>query len=262
MTAGTDVLTATSTMPALAVYSLQLGDNSLVLAHRLGEWAAQAPELEEDVALLNIGLDLLGQARALLSRAAELEGSGRDEDALAFERDERQFLNCQLVEQENGDFGQTIARQLLFSAYQHELYTALCPSTDPVLSAIAGRSVKEVAYHRDHAVRWTLRLGDGTEESHRRMQAGLDAIWPFAEELFEGDQSLGGLVESGAAVDPASIREPWQRFLGAVLEQATLAVPQAGWAPSGGRRGIHTEGFGYMLAEMQHLHRSHPGARW
>lgn len=262
MTAGTDVATATSTMPALAVYSLQLGDDSLVLAQRLGEWAARAPELEEDVALLNIGLDLLGQARALLSRAAELEGGGRDEDALAFQRDERQFLNCQLVEQENGDFGQTIARQLLFSAYQQELYTALSRSTDPVLAAIACRAVKEVAYHRDHAVRWTLRLGDGTEESHRRMQAGLDAMWPFADELFESDQSVRRLAESGAAVDPAPFRQPWQGFVGAVLEQATLTVPQADWAPSGGRQGIHTEGFGYMLAEMQHLHRSHPGARW
>lgn len=249
-------------LPSLAVYALRLGDDCLVLAQRLGEWSSRAPELEEDVALTNIGLDLLGQARHLLTHAGEVEGRGRDEDSLAFLRHEREFLNCQMVEQENGDFGRTIARQLLFSAYQQELYAGLGQSTDGVLAAVAARAIKEVAYHRDHAVRWTLRLGDGTEESHRRMQAGLDAVWPFAAELFECDDLLRELVKSGVAVEPPSLRGEWERFVKRVVGEATLSLPKDAWAPSGGRRGIHTEAFGRMLAEMQHLHRSHPGARW
>jgi len=249
-------------VPALAVYALRLGDDCLVLSQRLSEWTARAPELEEDVALTNIALDLLGQARLLLSYAGEVEGRGRDEDALAFRRDEREFLNCQLVEQLSGDFGQTIARQLLFSTYQHQLWRVLCGSIDPTLSAIAARSVKEAAYHCDHAAKWTLRLGDGTEESHRRMQAGLDAMWPFAAELFERDPLVGDLAGRGVAVDPPRLRPAWDAAVLAVVSEATLAVPDTAWAPTGGRSGLHTEALGHMLAEMQHLHRSHPGARW
>jgi ring-1,2-phenylacetyl-CoA epoxidase subunit PaaC len=284
-----------------AGYALLLGDDALILAHRLSEWVASAPELEEDVALANIGLDLLGQARSLLGYAGELLGD-RTEDDLAYLRGEREFRNCQLVEQPNGDFGHTIARQLLFSTYQGELYAALARSRDTRLAAIAAKAVKEVAYHRDHAVMWTLRLGDGTDESHRRMQAGLDAMWPYSAELFDAglfdtglfdtglfdaglfdaglfDAGLldagrldagrsgpgtgpGGLVEAGIAVDPASLRPAWESAVTAVLTEATLAVPQTSWRPGGGRRGIHTEAFGYLLAEMQHLHRSYPGARW
>lgn len=253
---------STAALPASAEYALRLADDSLVLAQRLGEWSARAPELEEDVALTNIALDLLGQSRALLSHAGELDRSGRDEDALAFLREEREFLNCLMVELPNGDFGRTIARQLLFSSYQMELYTALVTSTDPLLAAVAARAAKEVAYHRDHAVLWTLRLGDGTEESHRRMQRGLDDVWPFAAELFESDPLVHDLAGGGVAVDPPTLRAGWEAAVLPVLAEATLTIPETAWAPSGGRRGLHTEAFGRLLAEMQHLHRSHPGARW
>ncbi len=249
-------------MPPLAQYLLRLGDDALILSQRLGEWSSRASELEEEMALANIALDLLGQARALLTRAGELEGRGRDEDALAFQRDERDFVNCLLVEMPDGDFGRTIARQLLFSAYQCELYAALHDAADPVLAAVANRALKEVRYHRDHAILWTLRLGDGTAESHRRMQGGLEDAWPYAAELFESDALVRDLAADGAAVDPATLRGGWEGAVLPVLAEATLSVPETAWAPSGGRRGLHSEAFGHMLAEMQHLHRSHPGARW
>jgi ring-1,2-phenylacetyl-CoA epoxidase subunit PaaC len=243
-------------------YALRLGDDCLVLAQRLGEWSSRAPELEEDVALTNIALDLLGQARALLTQAGALEGRGRDEDALAYQREEREFLNCQLVEQPNGDFAQTIARQLLFSTYQVGLWEALATSADETLAAIAARAVKEATYHRDHAVLWTLRLGDGTVESHARMERGLAAMWPYSGELFEEDELLRDLVERGIAAGPAALRDAWATFIDDVLKEATLQRPSGTWAPTGGRRGLHTEAFGYLLAEMQHLHRSHPGVAW
>lgn len=248
-------------LPPVAAYALRLGDDALILAQRLGGWAARAPELEEDVALTNLGLDLLGQARSLLSYAGELIG-GRTEDDLAFLRDEREFLNCQLVEQPNGDFAATIARQLLFSSYAFELYDALQASADATLAAVAGKAVKEVAYHRDHATVWTLRLGDGTAESTRRMQAGLDAMWPYAAELFETDELVEGQVAAGVAAHPRVLRSSWSSYLEPVLAEATLRRPEGSWAPTGGRRGVHTESFGLLLAEMQYLHRSHPGASW
>jgi ring-1,2-phenylacetyl-CoA epoxidase subunit PaaC len=232
---------------ASATYALQLGDDALVLAQRLSEWSSCAPALEEDIALTNIALDLLGQARSLLSYAGELEGEGRTEDDLAYRRTEREFLNCQLVEQPNGDFAYTIVRQLFFSAYQLPLYERLSASDDPGLSAIAAKAVKEVDYHLDHAGGWAVRLGDGTEESHRRMQAALDHLWPFTHELFELDPGLRG---------------PWDDHVDGVLKEATLERPADGWKPTGGRRGIHTDHLGFLLAEMQHLHRSHPGAKW
>lgn len=244
-------------------YALRLGDDALVLAQRLGEWSAKAPELEEDVALTNLALDLLGQARALLTYAGKLEGAGRDEDALAFLRDERDWVNAQLVERPGGDFADTIARQLYFSAYQYELYGRLVDSVDETLAAVAAKAVKEVTYHRDHAAQWVARLGDGTEVSHAKMQAGLERMWPYVAELFESDELVRGLAAQGIAVDPAELREPWEQFVDDVLTEATLSLPEGLWtAPGGGRRGIHTESFGYLLAEMQHLHRSHPGARW
>lgn len=249
-------------MNDLVTYSLRLGDDALILSHRLGEWAARAPELEEDVALTNIGLDLLGQARTLLTYAGEVEGAGRTEDDLAYLRDERDFWNLQIVEQPNVDFAVTIARQLLVSTFQQAMYAGLTRSTDPTLAAVAGKAVKEVAYHRDHAVNWTLRLGDGTAESHRRMQAALERLWPFGYEMFEVDETLRRLVDAGVAVDVETLRPDWDRFVGEVLTEATLVRPETGWHATGGRRGLHTEAFGYLLAEMQHLHRSHPGARW
>ena len=246
----------------LVRYALRLGDDALIGAQRLGEWIAAAPQLEEDVALANIALDELGQARALLSYAGEVEGQGRDEDDLAYLRDEREFVNAQIFEIPNGDFGRTIARLLITSAYQVELYRRLAASADPTLAAIAAKAVKEVDYHRDHATSWTLRLGDGTEESHRRMQQGLVDVWPHVGELFESDELISRLVHAAVAVDPATLEEPTMAYLDAVLAQATLEQPEASVRHSGGRRGIHTEGMGYLLAELQYLHRCHPGATW
>jgi ring-1,2-phenylacetyl-CoA epoxidase subunit PaaC len=245
---------------SVATYALRLGDDALILAQRLGGWIARAPQFEEDVALANIGLDLLGQARTLLTYAGSFDG--RTEDDLAYLRNERDFVNLQIVEQPNGDFAVTIARQLLFSTYQFALYERLAGSVDETLSGVAAKAVKEVAYHRDHATQWTLRLGDGTEESHRRMQAGLERIWPYADEMFRTDSVEQQLATAGIAVDATTLRAPWQEYVEAVLSEATLSQPGAWTAPGGGRRGVHTESFGYLLAEMQHVHRSHQGATW
>jgi ring-1,2-phenylacetyl-CoA epoxidase subunit PaaC len=250
------------TRSALASYALRLGDDALILAQRLGEWVASAPELEEDVAMANIALDLLGQARALLAYAGEVEGDGRTEDDLAFFRDERHFSNLHIVEIENGDFAQTIARQLMFSSYQFELYQRLQTSRDGTLAGVAGKAVKEVAYHRDHATQWTLRLGDGTAESHRRMQAALDRVWPYVDEMFRSDPLEQTLTADGIAVDVPALRPAWDEYVEAVLREATLERPGTPAAPGGGRQGLHTERMGYLVAEMQHLARSHPGARW
>ncbi|AJE83944.1 phenylacetic acid degradation protein [Streptomyces albus] len=230
--------------------ALALGDDALVLSHRLGEWAGHAPVLEEEVALANIALDLLGQARVLLSMAG-------DEDELAYLREERAFRNLQLVEQPNGDFAHTLARQLYFSTFQHLLYGQLATG-DSVFAPLAGKAVHEVAYHRDHAEQWTRRLGDGTEESHRRMQRAATALWQFTGEMFQP-------VE-GVPADWQQLEQSWQRSVTEVLTSATLEVPEGprsgAWKAGAGRQGLHTESFGRMLAEMQHLHRSHPGARW
>ncbi|MEW1923568.1 1,2-phenylacetyl-CoA epoxidase subunit PaaC [Streptomyces sp. NPDC088360] len=248
-------LTPTATASALA-----LGDDALVLSHRLGEWAGHAPVLEEEVALANIALDLLGQARVLLSLAG-------DEDELAYLREERAFRNLQLVEQPNGDFAHTIARQLYFSTYQTLLYGQLA-SGDSTFAPLAAKAVKEVAYHQDHAEQWTLRLGDGTAESHERMQRGLDALWRFTGEMFQPVEGLDGAhgADGSDGVDRQAMREKWTASVTAVIEKATLTVPsgpqEGAWAAGAGRQGLHTESFGRMLAEMQHLHRSHPGASW
>lgn len=248
--------------PDLAAYTLRLGDDALVLAQRLGEWAARAHTIEEDVALLNIGLDLLGQARTLLGHVGSLDGTGRTEDDYAYGRDERDFVNAQLVELPNGDFGTTMARQLLVSAYQVPMYAGLAESTEPTLAAVAGKAVKESRYHLDHAATWVVRLGDGTPESHERMSAGLAAVWPYAAELFERDDVLDRLVRAGVAPDPAPLRAQWDTTVDAVLADAGLARPVTSWAPTGGRRGVHTEHLGYLLAELQHVARAHPGATW
>ena len=254
-------MSGTALDSAVACYVLALGDDALVCAQRLCEWATRAPAIEEDVALMNIALDLLGQARSLLAYAGELEGSGRREDELAYLRDERDFRNCQLVELDNGDFATTMARQLLFSAYQFELYGALSSSTDERLSGVAAKAVKEVAYHREHAAGRVVRLGDGTRESHARMAAALGTVWPFAGELFE-PAAPAELVAAGVAAEAPSLQGPWLSWVTSILSAATLDIPTVTWAPSGGRHGLHTEAFGYLLAEMQHLHRSYPGATW
>jgi ring-1,2-phenylacetyl-CoA epoxidase subunit PaaC len=247
---------------AAAVYTLRTADDCLVLSHRLAQWSSYAPTLEDDVALTNIALDLLGQARALYARTAELDGTGRTEDDYAFLRDEREFLNCQLVEHEHGDFATTIVRQLLVATFQLAQWQSLTTSSDGQVAAIAARAQKESAYHRDHATDWTLRLGDGTEESHRRMERALAALWPYTHELFERDEVVADAVRDGVAPDPERLRAEWHGYVGRVLRDATLTVPETTWQPTGGRQGLHTECFGYMLAEMQHLHRSHPGVTW
>jgi len=246
----------------LAGYATALGDDALILAQRMAEWVASAPQIEEDVALANIGLDLLGQARSLLGYAGQVEGRGRDEDDLAFLRDEREFRNLQIVELPNGDFGVTIARLLLFATYQHQLYRGLAAGADATLAAIAAKAVKEVDYHVDHARSWVVRLGDGTAESHERMQAGLAATWPYVAEMFTPDPQVDRLVVTGVAVDVAALRPEWDARIGAVLAEAALDVPEAGWTARGGRRGLHTEHLGHLLATLQYLHRSHPGASW
>jgi ring-1,2-phenylacetyl-CoA epoxidase subunit PaaC len=251
----------------LVGYVLALADDALIASHRLADWVARAPEIEEDVALANIALDLLGQARLLLPYAGSLgagstDGGPRTEDDLAYFRDERAFRNVCLVERDNGDFAVTMARLLLLAAYQHELYARLASSVDPTLAAVAAKAVKEVAYHRDHARQWVLRLGDGTAESHGRMQAALDAEWPWAAELFDGDWVGPGLVGAGVAVDPATLEEPVLDWVRSVLAEATLVEPQVRPAIAAGRDGRHTEALGFLLAEMQHLARSHPGATW
>ncbi|MEW2129155.1 1,2-phenylacetyl-CoA epoxidase subunit PaaC [Streptomyces sp. NPDC005435] len=238
----------TVTVPVTA--ALALGDDALVLSHRLGEWAGHAPVLEEEVALANIALDLLGQARVLLSMAG-------DEDELAYLREERAFRNLQLAEQPNGDFAHTIARQLYFSTYQHLLYAELATGDGP-FAPLAAKAVKETDYHRDHAELWTLRLGDGTEVSRERMREAVEALWRFTGEMFQPVEGLD--------VDWAGLDRRWLESVTDVLTRAGLSVPEGprtgAWSAGAGRQGLHTESFGRMLAEMQHLHRSHPGATW
>jgi ring-1,2-phenylacetyl-CoA epoxidase subunit PaaC len=254
----------------LVEYALRLGDDALVAAQRLGEWASRAPEMEEDVALSNIALDQLGVARMMLTYAGELEGAGRDEDDLAYQRGDREYRNCLLVELPNagpaaapaapGDFGVTMVRLLFLSAYQKLLYDRLATSADARLAGIAAKARKESAYHLDHATQWTVRLGDGTDASHARMQAAVDDLWPYTHELFEQDDVTQRLRALGVA--PPSQRPQWSDKVDAVLNQATLTRPVDGWIPTGGRQGRHTEHLSYLLAELQVLHRAHPGARW
>ncbi len=295
----------------LAAYCLMLGDDALIYAHRLSEWVSNAPELEEEMALANTALDLLGQARMLLARAGHAEGvsmagsassagpamagsassagpamassarragassaaraaagsAGRDEDALAYLRAEAEFRNVGLAElSDHLDFARAVARLLIFSTWRLALLHRLLGSADPVIAAVAAKGVKEVTYHRDYAARWTLRLGDGTEESHRRMQSALDALWPYFGELFRTSDEERRLIETGVAVDPAQTREEVDAVLDQVLAKATLTRPERPFIGTiggcGGRQGVHTEHLGHALAEMQSLARQHPGATW
>ncbi|MEJ2865076.1 1,2-phenylacetyl-CoA epoxidase subunit PaaC [Actinomycetospora flava] len=260
----------------LAAYCLMLADDALIASQRLAGWTAKAPELEEDVALANIALDLLGQARVLLSRAGHLgaadpfrAGPQDDEDVLTYFRDDRAFRNVTLVESDAGDagdFGRTIAWILVLSSWRLALMQRLAGSRDPVLAAVAGKAVKELTYHRDYAAQWTLRLGDGTELSHARMQAGLDAVWPFVEELFLAHDVERRLADAGVAVDPAALRADVDAVLEQVLPAATLTRPErpaVGLVGGrGGRDGVHTESLGTVLAVMQSLARAHPEATW
>ncbi len=251
----------------LAAYCLMLGDDALICSHRLSEWVAGAPELEEEVALANTALDLLGQARVLLARAGHVEGAGRDEDALAYQRSDAQFRHVAMAELGDGlDFARAIARLLIFSSWRLALLHRLLGSADPVIAAVAGKGVKEITYHRDYAARWALRLGDGTADSHARMQAALDAVWPYVEELYRTSDEERRLVSAGVAVDPADTRAEVDAVLDEVFAAATLTrpdKPQIGTIGGrSGRQGVHTEHLGHVLAEMQSLARQHPGASW
>jgi len=251
-------LLETKPSDAVAQYALWIGDDALVLAQRLGWWISRAPELEEDVALANIALDQIGHARSFFTYA----GSAWDktEDDLAYFRREPEFRSVHLVEQPNGDFARTIARQFVVALYQWELYSRLVHSSDPVLAAIAAKAVKEVDYHRDHSIQWVLRLALGTDESRRRMIAGLRLTWPYVEELFT-DYPLIDVVGS-AGVRPSTLKEPFDAAVKVVLAEAELEVPSVPGAVGGGRLGLHSEHLGYILAELQVLAREHPGATW
>jgi ring-1,2-phenylacetyl-CoA epoxidase subunit PaaC len=241
---------------------LRLADTNLVLAQRLGEWVGHAPALEEDLGLANVSLDLLGQARLLLAHAGALEGRGRDEDSLAFMREEAEYLNLTLVEQPNGDFADTVARQFLFDAWQVGLYGALARSTDAALAAIAARGAAEAAYHLRYSGGWLERLGDGTPESHGRAARALERLWPFVGELFADDEVDREAASAGVAPLPSSLEADWSSRVDATLAAATLRRPTPAPFAWYGKQGRHSEHLGYLLAEMQSLHRAHPGATW
>ena len=243
-------------------YLLRIADDRLVLGHRLSEWCGHAPILEEDIALANVALDLIGQATALLDLAGRREGRGRTADALAYFRETRDWRNVQLVELPNGDFAFTIVRQFLFDAWDQLLLDALGRGADAELAGIAAKAAKEARYHLRHSAEWVVMLGDGTVESHARAQAALDELWRFTGEPFLGDELDASLAAAGIAPDPASLREPWLARVREVAAAATLRLPDDRSVARGGRRGLHTEHLGRMLSEMQSVARAHPGAEW
>jgi ring-1,2-phenylacetyl-CoA epoxidase subunit PaaC len=246
---------------ALFQYLLRLGDDRLVLGHRLSEWCGHGPMLEEDIALANVSLDLIGQASHLLRLAGTVEGKGRDEDALAYFRDAIDYRNVNLVELPNGDYGRTIVRQFLFDAWSVLLLERLEHASHRELAGIAAKAHKEARYHLRHSGEWVLRLGDGTDESHRRAQAALEELWPYTGELFVGDE-VDRALAGDIAPDPAQLKSSWREIVTEVVGRATLTLPADGYMHSGGRQGRHTEHLGHLLDEMQVLARSHPGARW
>ena len=247
-------------------YLLRLADSDLVLAQRLGEWVGHGPALEEDIALTNIGLDLLGQARLWFAYAGEVESrfeeTGRSEDALAFSRDSGEFRNLLLVEQPNGSYADTMARQFFFDVWHGLLLAGLVGSRDARVAEIAAKARKEVAYHVERSADWLIRLGDGTDESHARMQAAIDDLWMYTGEMFETDDTDRALADEQVGCDLVALAKPWREVVDAVLTEATLSVPKAAFMQRGGRRGAHTEHLGHLLATMQWLPRSHPGAQW
>ncbi|MEU0337030.1 1,2-phenylacetyl-CoA epoxidase subunit PaaC [Streptomyces sp. NPDC006193] len=241
---------------------LRLGDDALVLGQRLCQWITRAPTIEEDMALSNIALDLIGHARVLLTLSGQADGTGRTEDELAFTRRDRDFTNALLTELPNGDFAVTVARQLVYTHYAVLYYEALAGCADTRLAGFGQRAAREVAFHRMHADNWTLQLGLGTPESSRRMQRALERVWPYTAELFDEDDVSRHLAAAGTAPSPAPLRPVWEERVGEVVSRAGLAVPAPGWQARGGRAGLHTEEFGPLIAEMQSVHRQFPGGRW
>ncbi len=246
----------------LITFVLRLADDHLVLGHRLSEWCGHAPMLEEDLAMPNMALDLIGQARGLYAYAADLEGKGRTEDDLAYLRREREYLNCLMVERPNGDFAHTMLRQLYFAAYMEPFWKAVSTSRDATLAGIAAKAVKEVAYHIRHAGEWVVRLGDGTEESRRRMEAAIAELAPFVDEMFEDDALTTAVAEAGVAPQPSSLRPGFDRIVGPIFAEANLSFTTPPYAQRGGRKGMHGEAMGHLLAELQNMQRTYPGATW
>lgn len=245
------------------IYLLRLADTSLVLSHRLSEWCGKGPALEEDMALANTALDLLGQSRQWLTYAGETEGRGRGEDSLAYLRSDREYRNFLLVEQANGGYADTVARQFFFDAWHNLALRQLIHSTDGRIAAIAEKSLKEATYHLRRSSDLMIRLGDGTKTSRAMMQAAADALWPYTGEMFAGDEVDEATAATGLGFDPAALRQPWLDDVGEVFDEATLELPAPGaWMHDGGKQGRHTEALGYLLAEMQTLQRSYPGAQW
>lgn len=244
------------------LYVLRRADDALVLGHRLSEWCGHAPMMEEDMALANMALDLIGQARSLYSHAGEIEAAGHDEDAFAYRRDERDYRNLLLVEQPNGDFARTILRQFLYAVFADLYWRAMMASKDATLAAVAAKAEKEMAYHVRHTAEWVIRLGDGTDESRRRIVDALDLLWPFTGELFEVDEADRAVIEAGIGVDPEELRAAWREAILPVFEEADLAMPDDGWMQKGGRSGRHSEHLGHMLTELQYVQRAVPGAVW
>jgi ring-1,2-phenylacetyl-CoA epoxidase subunit PaaC len=246
----------------LVLYTLRRADDALILGHRLSEWCGHAPMLEEDMALSNMALDLIGQARELYGYAALVEGRDNDEDKLAYLRDVRQYRNLLLVEQPNGDFANTMVRQLFYSIFADLYWRAMLASTDTTLAAIAAKSEKESAYHVRHCSEWIIRLGDGTEDSHARAQTAIDHLWAFTGEMFSVDEAERGLIDNGIAIDPASLLPQWRATVSRVVQEATLTLPQNAWMQQGGRSGRHSEHLGHLLSELQSMQRTFPGAIW
>jgi ring-1,2-phenylacetyl-CoA epoxidase subunit PaaC len=246
----------------LVLYALRRADDALILGHRLSEWCGRAPMMEEDMALANMGLDLLGQARELYSYAARVEGNGNDEDKFAYLRDVRQYRNLLLLEQPNGDFARTMARQFFYAVFADLYWRAMMNSRDATLAAIAAKSEKESAYHVRHSSEWIIRLGDGTDESRRRAQTAVDDLWAYTGEMFEADDSERGLIDAGIAVDPALLRPRWMETVSNVLREGTLILPNSDWMQQGGRSGRHSEHLGHLLSELQSMQRTFPGATW
>lgn len=243
-------------------YCLMLGDSALILGHRLSEWCGHGPVLEEDIAMINVALDLVGLSRNLLSYAGEVEGKGRDEDQLAYLRDAKDYRNHLLVEQDNGDFGKTVVRQFLFDVYAQLLYRRLSESKDEQLAAIAAKAIKEMDYHVRHSSQWMLRLGDGTAESHERMQNALDDLWMYTGDLFATTDGDRLLEAQGVAVCPDALQAEWLLTVTEICRQATLVVPASAYALKGSREGRHTEQLGFILADLQFVQRAYPGNRW
>ena len=246
----------------LVLYALRRADDALILGHRLSEWCGHAPMMEEDMALANMGLDLLGQARELYGYAAKVEGKGNDEDKLAYLRDVRQYRNLLLLEQPNGDFARTMVRQFFYAAFADLYWRAMMKSNDPTLAAIAAKSEKESAYHLRHSSEWIVRLGDGTDDSHARAQGAIDDLWAFTGEMFQVDDSERALIDAGIGVDPATLHSRWFETVSDIVTEATLVLPKSDWMQQGGRSGRHSEHLGHLLSELQSMQRMFPGVTW